>query len=178
MTGTVFVTTGWIDSPGYLTAGEVEQLDRAGWIIGTHGVTHRFLSDLPDDELRRELTDSRDTLTRLLGHPPLDISLPGGREDRRVLRQVQDAGYRSLSTSSVGGNRLPLGDPYRIRRTMMIRAFDEATVGRIVDGDRGFYLTLQARQGALGLAKRAMGNQRYERVRGLAFSALQRLRRR
>jgi len=178
MVGTLFVTTGWIGTKGYVEGDDLGLLAQEGWTIGTHGVTHRFLSDLGHADLSQELVQSRDALTRILGQPPLHMSLPGGREDHRVLQQVREAGYRSLCTSTVGVNSSPVPDPFRIRRAMMIRSFDEAALGRIIDGDRWFYLTLQTRQRALGLAKRAMGNQRYEQLRALAFGALQRLRRR
>jgi len=94
--GTVFVTTGWIGSPGYLDPEQIGLLAQEGWTVGTHGVTHRFLSDLAPGEILRELVESRDALERILGHPPIHASLPGGRVDHRVLDAVRAAGYRSL----------------------------------------------------------------------------------
>jgi len=176
MVGTLFVTTGWIGAEGYVDAEQIRALDREGWTLGTHGVTHRFLSDLDPRAIREELEGSRSALARVLGRPPLDASLPGGRVDRRVVEAARRAGYRSLSTSLVGTNPVPPPDPLRIRRTMMIRSFGPETLQRVVAADRLFYLKLQARQAALGLAKRAVGNRRYELARGAAFRLLRRFR--
>ena len=35
--GAVFVTTGWIGRPGYLTAADLRRLRREGWLVGAHG---------------------------------------------------------------------------------------------------------------------------------------------
>ncbi len=48
LTGTVFVTTAWINAEGYLNADDLRLLLGEGWTVGAHGVTHRFLSELPE----------------------------------------------------------------------------------------------------------------------------------
>ncbi len=173
-TATVYVTTGWIGTPGYLEAGELRLLAERGWTIGAHGVTHRYLSDLGDAELAQELEGARAELARVLGAPPDHLSLPGGRADGRVLAAARRAGYRSLATSRIGVNPSP-PDLFGIRRVMVLRGWAAARVRAFAAGEPRAYLSLQARQGALDLAKRALGNQRYERVRQGAFRALTRL---
>lgn len=169
LVGAVFVTTGWIGTEGYLTAEELVLLERQGWTVGSHGVTHRFLSDLDDHQLEQELVQSRETLHRLQGRTPRqrDISLPGGRRSVRVVQAVRRAGYRSLCTSLIGTNPIPPPDPYRIQRVTVQRGLDLSTFRRLIEGERPLYLRLQARQQALDLAKRALGNERYQRLRGV-----------
>lgn len=170
LVGALFVTTSWIGTAGYVDAEQVGLLDQEGWVVGTHGVTHRLLSDLDPAEMADELERSREDLRRILGRAPVDASLPGGRVDRRVRRAVHRAGYRSLCTSVVGTNASPPRDPRWIRRVMMLRGFDDRVLGQIVAGDPGFYLRLRLRQEALGLAKRTLGNRRYEALRARAFA--------
>jgi peptidoglycan/xylan/chitin deacetylase (PgdA/CDA1 family) len=179
MVATLFVTTAWIGTEGYVDENDLLELQDAGWSVGTHGVTHRYLSDLPDRLVRQELVQSRDTLARILGRPPLHMSLPGGRrETRRVIQAVRSAGYGSLCTSTVGVNESP-PNPFAVKRTMMIRPFDnQRTLARILGPDPLFYLKLRARQEVLELAKLSLGNPRYELLRGVAFGALRRFRRR
>jgi peptidoglycan/xylan/chitin deacetylase (PgdA/CDA1 family) len=166
LAGTLFVTTGWIGTEGYLGAEELTLLEEQGWTVGSHGATHRFLSDLDDHQLEQELVQSRETLSRLLGaHRQWDISLPGGRRSARVVVAARRAGYRSLCTSLLGTNPIPPPDPYRIQRVTVQRHLDPATFRRLIDGERRLYLRLQARQQALDLAKRALGNERYQRLR-------------
>jgi peptidoglycan/xylan/chitin deacetylase (PgdA/CDA1 family) len=178
MVGTLFVTTAWIGTEGFVGEDDLRALRDAGWSMGTHGVTHRYLSDLSDMQVREELVQSRDTMTRILGEPPVHMSLPGGRrESRRVVKAVRAAGYGSLCTSTVGVNESP-PNPFGVRRTMMIQPFDDPrTLERILAPDPLFYLKLRTRQEVLEVAKLAMGNPRYERLRGLAFGAMRRLRR-
>ena len=57
-----FITTGWIGTPNFMNKEQIRGLHRAGMGIGSHGVTHRFLSDLPEAEVRAELIDSKTVL--------------------------------------------------------------------------------------------------------------------
>jgi len=180
LTAAVFMTTGWIGAEGYLSADELRALrDEAGWSVGTHGVTHRYLSDLSDQQVREELVQSRDALARLLGprgpdaatdaDRPLHMSLPGGRADRRVIAAARRAGYASLCTSAIGLNPTPL-DPFGVRRMMVLSGWSTDLLRRVIDGDRRLYLELQGRQALLGAAKRALGNKLYDRLRAAAFA--------
>jgi peptidoglycan/xylan/chitin deacetylase (PgdA/CDA1 family) len=175
LSATVFVTTAWIDAEGYLSADEIVALRDAGWIIGAHGVTHRFLSDLPDAELHEELAASRDALRTILGEPVAHMSLPGGRESPRVLAAVRAAGYRSLCTSRMGLTPARC-DPYRVRRMMVVRPYDLRRFRRIIDGDLRLYFAMRARDELLGAAKRLLGNDRYVALRLRAFALAERLR--
>lgn len=123
MVGTVFMTTDWIGRPGYLDEDDLSQLVSAGWNIGAHGVTHRLISDLDKTESEEELINSRNALESILGRPILDMSLPGGRNNRQVTSAVRRAGYRSLCTSSIGMNAVSV-NPYKIRRYAILRGFD------------------------------------------------------
>lgn len=174
LSATVFVTTGWIGSDGYLGADEIVALRDAGWIVGAHGVTHRFLSDLAEADLRQELVASRDALAAILGAPPEHMSLPGGRESSRVRAAVRAAGYRSLCTSRMGLTPARC-DPYGVRRMMVVRPYDLDRFRRIVVGDRRLYFTMRARDELLGAAKRLLGNDHYVALRLRAFGLVRRL---
>lgn len=111
--GTVFVVTGFADSGRPLAWDgidrwlggeherelrgmswpELEQLEQAGWEIGSHTLTHPHLTRLGDDELARELSGSRAACERALGHPVTSIAYPFGDVDARVVRATAAAGY-------------------------------------------------------------------------------------
>lgn len=61
--------------------------------LGSHAWTHRDLRGLPDDELRRELVDSRDALEQLTGRPCRTLAYPYGLHDDRVREASTAAGY-------------------------------------------------------------------------------------
>lgn len=110
-TGIVFVLPGHLDSGRPLiwpeVAGEVqrrpelmrsidwklaERLTEAGWEIGSHGMSHSRLTELPDDALAEELGESRRLIVERFGHCDL-FAYPFGEWDERVAAAVMAAGY-------------------------------------------------------------------------------------
>ena len=112
--GTVFVVTSFAESNALLEwpgieqwrsgpyADELASLDWAalgqlasdGWEIGSHTVTHPRLPALDDQELARELGDSRHEVLARVGHCDT-IAYPYGAADRRVADAAAAAGYRN-----------------------------------------------------------------------------------
>ena len=76
---------------------DLEELLEAGWEIGSHTVTHPRLPDLDDDELARELVESRRTIEKRLGACET-IAYPYGLADERVAAAAAAAGYRAAVT--------------------------------------------------------------------------------
>lgn len=77
-------------------------MDEAQWkalacehSLGAHGVTHRPWTTLAADELREELTQSRETLRRATGARVEFAAYPDGAWDERVLAATRSAGYRA-----------------------------------------------------------------------------------
>src|SRR5271169_4948976 len=56
---TLYLTAGFLGTPGYLNAGQVRDLDAQGFQIGCHSMTHPYLSDLSEAELKREILDAK-----------------------------------------------------------------------------------------------------------------------
>lgn len=65
----------------------------AGLEIGSHGMRHRDLTALTDEELRGETHGSREAIRGITGTSPAGFCYPYGTADRRVLASVRDAGY-------------------------------------------------------------------------------------
>jgi peptidoglycan/xylan/chitin deacetylase (PgdA/CDA1 family) len=144
-------------------AGEVEwrSLDPSLFTIGSHGVTHRMLSDLPSGEVRAELLDSRRRLEDLLERPVRWLSIPGGAVSRRVIQAAEAAGYDHIFTSALGTNPTPPGRR-GIARVAVRANTDLATLGRWLGGD---LRRERARDAVLALPKRLLGMRTYSRVR-------------
>lgn len=90
-----------------------------GMEIGSHGVSHRMLAKLGDDELVAEVRGSRARLDAELGQDTLAISYPVGGDDsfdRRVLAAVGAAGYALAFTYNNGSNRWPPAQPHALLR--------------------------------------------------------------
>lgn len=98
--GQFFVTTGRIDTAGFLSSEQVRELAARGHAIGSHSHSHpTYMGRLSDDELMHEWTRSRSVLGEILGEPPQSASIPGGYLSPAVVRTAAAAGYGLLFTS-------------------------------------------------------------------------------
>ena len=77
--------------------------------IGSHTVRHPNLTLLNDDELKRELRDSRDAIASLTEKEDLILAYPNGRFDERVEQAARDAGYVAALTMRSGLNKAGTG---------------------------------------------------------------------
>jgi peptidoglycan/xylan/chitin deacetylase (PgdA/CDA1 family) len=157
----LFVTTGLIGAPRFLTAAELSQLPPETFHVGSHTVTHRFLNELPDAEIRDELRRSRQELEDIVGYEINTLSIPNGACDDRVLKIAAECGYRYVFRSDVHGNT-PRTGPLNIGRTAIRATTGIETVSRYSRGDlrrERFRSTL------LSLPKRTLGPHQYRRVR-------------
>jgi peptidoglycan/xylan/chitin deacetylase (PgdA/CDA1 family) len=105
--GTFFVPTrhignkpGWITderhrdaSERLLTAEELRYMRSHGALIGSHGVTHRPLTKISPGEIAAELSESRKTLSEMLGTDVTLFALPYGAGNADVYRAAVSAGY-------------------------------------------------------------------------------------
>lgn len=79
-----------------LTWAEVKELNSAGIEIGSHTVTHPFLSRLSDEQLETELMDSKRRIESMIGSPVISLSYPTGGKayyDDRTLKLASACGY-------------------------------------------------------------------------------------
>ena len=76
-----------------------------GHAIGSHGMDHRDVRALSDQELNREIRGSRELLEDRLGVPVESFSYPFGRFDARVVKFVKDAGYTGAFTARADRSR-------------------------------------------------------------------------
>jgi peptidoglycan/xylan/chitin deacetylase (PgdA/CDA1 family) len=88
---------------------QVREMHVAGFEIGSHGVHHRMLAKLSQEELEFELCESKVSLERQLGTSAMTISYPVGGEsafDERVINATITAGYQVGCSYICGTNRL------------------------------------------------------------------------
>jgi peptidoglycan/xylan/chitin deacetylase (PgdA/CDA1 family) len=170
-TATLYVTSGWVGEPGFVDASMLRELLAAGWSVGAHGHSHRFLTELSDGELDQELGGARARLEDLVGRPVVHLSLPGGRGDRRVLAAARAAGYESVANSRVGLCHLP-ARPFGLPRVAIRVGLVDAHFARLCLGDRRTYAAAALREAVLGGAKSLLGDQRYVRWRKRALTLL------
>lgn len=123
-TATVFVCTDYIGHRNdwnykdkelrqHLSIEELYELQKNGWEIGSHGVTHRSLLRLNDEELTKELEESKKILENKFG-PINSYAYPYGDYSEYVMKQVRKY-YSNAFLLTQGGVFLSV-DSLRIRR--------------------------------------------------------------
>lgn len=98
--GFVFVTTGSIGRPGFLSAADIRALHSRGHTIGSHSRTHPMkMSLLADGEISEEWRTSTASLEDVLGQRVRTGSVPGGYFSDRVASLASQHGITTLFTS-------------------------------------------------------------------------------
>lgn len=97
----------------HLDYAELHALAREGWEIGSHGVTHRSLLRLNDEEVINELSDSKSTLEKHVGQID-SYAYPYGDYNDFIMKLVKKH-YRNAMLLTQGGVYLNV-DTHRIRR--------------------------------------------------------------
>lgn len=114
-TATMFIVAGllggtneWDPPPVWplMSADHVRELAAAGMEIGSHTVTHRRLAGADADQLKAELSDSRASLSDLIGTPIRGFAYPYGSMDVAAQRAVRDAGYDYACAANTPLNEL------------------------------------------------------------------------
>lgn len=139
-----FALTGRLDATGSLTSADLRALLAAGMRVGSHGIDHLNLRDLPPDHLARELAQSRAVLEQVLGTRVSDFSIPFGAYNAPVLAAIRKAGYDVAWSSDRGS--FAQGDFPR-PRTSIRAAMDDAAIDRILAGKMSAPEALRRRLG-------------------------------
>jgi peptidoglycan/xylan/chitin deacetylase (PgdA/CDA1 family) len=154
LVGTVFASTsfigsgaamswagieGWLGGPHEaelmpMSWPELDWLACRGWEVGSHGSSHRRMTELDDAALERELRDSRVACEQRLSRPCMSIAYPYGDVDARVVAAARDAGYRTgaalpsrwhrprpLETPRIGVYRGDAGVRFRLKTSRAVR---------------------------------------------------------
>ena len=91
------------------------EMDHGGVEIGSHTVTHPILPNVDDDQMRWELSASRERLESVLNRPVTLFCYPNGSYDERTRRAVAAAGYECAVTTKPFLNEAG-GDPLTLSR--------------------------------------------------------------
>lgn len=87
-----------------LTLEQIRDMQRCGAEFGSHSLSHPWLPAISDEQLRREIFDSKHRLEDLLGTEIQSFAYPYGGVDRRVRSFVAQAGYKLAFTTQPGLN--------------------------------------------------------------------------
>jgi peptidoglycan/xylan/chitin deacetylase (PgdA/CDA1 family) len=133
--GHFFMTAGYVDRPGFLTARDLRDLHRRGHVIGSHSYSHPLrMARLPIGRLRDEWHKSVAVLADMLGEPIRTASVPGGHSSRAVAREAARAGIRFLFTSEPIVRVRRVGDMMVIGRYVVQRSTPPEVAAAVAAG--------------------------------------------
>ena len=125
--GVINVVLKNVGIPGGISGTRLRQLKAQGWEIDAHTLTHRDLTTLGPDDLRREIAGSRAELRRRFAAAVDAFCYPAGRFDATVEAAVRAAGYRA-ATTEINGAARPGDDRFALPRVRVDGGDSAATV--------------------------------------------------
>jgi peptidoglycan/xylan/chitin deacetylase (PgdA/CDA1 family) len=114
----VFVIAGNVGKPGWLRPEQLKKIRQAGITIGSHGLSHDYLPELPLARAEESLSTSKELLRKTIGEPVDWISYPAGGYTPEILKVVRSFGYRGACTTNRGTKRFPV-NRWALRRLTM-----------------------------------------------------------
>ena len=133
--------------------------------IGSHAMTHRFLTTLSAREEEDELARSKELLQSVVGDTVDYFAPPGGRWSKRTAQALRRLSYRAVATSAFGYNDAETA-AFAYRRIPVVHATRRSRFEDMVTGRRWKLAPGYVRAGAAGVIRRAMGEAGYARLRG------------
>lgn len=94
---TIYVTTSALGRTRMLTPVDLPDLAARHWEVGSHGVTHRRLDEIPRSEAVSELVDSRSRIEDWTGLACATYAYPHGSYTDALARLAAEAGYSSAA---------------------------------------------------------------------------------
>lgn len=117
---TFFPISGDLDDPdAAIGRRDLAALAATGHTIGCHTHTHPDLTELPPNELEREIVGSKQMLEDLLGRSIEAFCYPYGARNSVVAAAVRQAGFDVAFTIDLGGVG-PGDDPYQLNRIAVL----------------------------------------------------------
>jgi peptidoglycan/xylan/chitin deacetylase (PgdA/CDA1 family) len=109
LTASIFVPTGNLGQPPkwdipedsldrnelVMSKEQLAEIDKDGFEVLSHTVSHCVLTEQNDRRLKRELSESKIALENIIGHEVCGISYPHGAYDSEVCRAAKQVGYLS-----------------------------------------------------------------------------------
>ncbi len=158
-----FITTGWIGTKHFLKPEQIIGLCETGMGIGSHSVTHPYFDDLSDEEIIKELNDSKHSLQKILNQKITSFSVPGGRfKNSTMINIAKNANYKTIYSSC----------PSVFTKSTSCFKIPRIAIGANTNTDRfvkivtmPLALQIKIKSLTLNFAKTLLGNSTYETIR-------------
>ena len=111
---TQFIPTGFIDQKGRFTRSMVQEFARYGHEVGSHSVTHSFLTNFTKDQLDQEFLQSQQQIFAITGIRPTSLATPYGAYNPTVIKESSNY-FQFVRNVNVGFNSPDNADSFDIK---------------------------------------------------------------
>lgn len=125
-----------INEPGRLSGMQIKQLAEKGFVIGSHGISHMLLKNRSLQEIKSELTQSREVLENMIGKGIIHFAPPYGWYNKRLIQLVNGAGYRKLMTTGLKINTINTNSTVIYRWNITNRTSEQMLKKVLLSGGR------------------------------------------
>lgn len=161
-TATFFVTINEIGKQGRMDWPMVYDLGRQGMGVGSHGLTHGYLTAHNNYTVLNELITSKQVLEKYTRKRVDFLSVPRGFYNKRVLTIARDVGFKAMCVSDAGFNDF-LGEvPFLLRRFAIRKNCNLRTFRSIVKSRPS--PVVMACENARSVSRNVLGYQVYDRL--------------
>lgn len=164
--GCFFISTKFLDTPGFLTKDQLKSMSEQGHLIGSHSHSHpQRISALSAIEIEKEWKKSKDILESCLKKTINVVSIPGGYFSPLVRKALYSQGIQTIFTST------PFPSKYFVNnceygRLAIERGFRVESTSRVIDPYSIINLRAVSKRFVLGVFKKILG-QKYFSLRKL-----------
>lgn len=155
-----FIIPPKVGEPHYMNWERIRDLKARGMIIGSHGMTHRILTELNEKELGYELKESKKILEGHLKKSVDYFSVPRGFYNEKVIRMAREAGYKAVFTSNPKD-----ADGFKFGRIPVMAGWSLEYFTRVLN--RGLSVKDKTKQMIKNSSKRILGAANYNRLRSM-----------
>lgn len=163
-----FITTGWIGTPYFMNEEQIRGLHRSGMGIGSHGVTHRFLTDIGSEDLENEFRQSMKVLSDIVEDRIITFSYPGGRMNGMTTSRAIKEGYQCVCSSEPYKYNVNTSQETIPRISISNQVSKNVFLSLLFDGESAY---LSVRYKFLTMMKTILGNKRYEGMRSILLGS-------
>ncbi|MFH0764084.1 MAG: polysaccharide deacetylase family protein [Candidatus Omnitrophota bacterium] len=153
-----FIIGEWVGRPGYMDWAQIRELHNSGMVIGSHGMTHRILTELNDEELNYELRESRSILEDEMSQAIDYLSIPRGFYNKKIIDKAEEIGYKAVFTSDIKDK-----DGFKFGRISIKRDWSLAKFIRILNN--GYSVKDKAGELIKSSSKKLLGPGYYDSIR-------------
>lgn len=159
---TFFVTVSEIGKEGRMDWEMIYGLAKCGMDIGSHGMTHSFLTGHNDYTVFSELLLSKQVLEKYTRKRVDFLSIPHGFYNKKILTIARDVGFRAACVSDAGYNDFFDDQAFLLKRFPMRKGYKLNTFKSIVNGSPS--LSVRALEKTRTSLRHALGYQVYDRI--------------